>query len=149
MLLLIVRAFAAISAKEKTKTSTGHAFRSLPDGVLAPAVLGQKKGSVSLCEAPEEPGLAGRWSGNKKGVRPHLCEAPGGPFRQMGSDPFFVFLATTASRPLPFFLGEKLPGISPLVAETDRRLMDELKARAEQSRPTAVGWLALGRTTAP
>ncbi len=23
-----------------------------------------------------------------KGVRPHLCEAPGGPFRQMGSDPF-------------------------------------------------------------
>jgi dienelactone hydrolase len=30
-----------------------------------------------------------RWLGPEKGDRPHLCEAPEGPFRQMGPVPFF------------------------------------------------------------
>ncbi len=29
--------------------------------------------------------------GRKKGDSPHLCEAPSGPFRQMGTVPFFPF----------------------------------------------------------
>ena len=32
-----------------------------------------------------------------KGVRPHLCEAPFGPFRQMGPDPFSRSRETTTT----------------------------------------------------
>jgi hypothetical protein len=35
------------------------------------------------------PELAAK-KGSDKGDRPHLCEAPSGPFRQMGSVPFFA-----------------------------------------------------------
>jgi transketolase len=38
--------------------------------------------------------------GTEKGDSPHLCEAPFGPFRQMGTVPFF--------RPSPFVLGKAL-----------------------------------------
>ena len=37
----------------------------------------------------------------EKGVRPHLCEAPEGPFRQMGSDPFFPHLCDDHASMVP------------------------------------------------
>jgi uncharacterized protein (DUF58 family) len=42
----------------------------------------------------------------EKGVRPHLCAAPAGPFRQMGSDPFFAQKSVMS----PFSLAEGVKG---------------------------------------
>jgi hypothetical protein len=55
-----------------------------------------------------------------KGVRPHLCEAPGGPFRQMGSDPFSAQLA---------------------VMQLARRTDDRYRDLPEKLRREAIDWL--------
>ena len=57
-----------------------------------------------------------------KGVRPLLCEAPGGPFRQMGSDPFSAHLA---------------------VMQLARRTDDRYRDLPEKLRREAADWLTL------
>jgi hypothetical protein len=72
---------------------------------------------------------AGDWltkliGGSGKGVRPRLCEAPGGPFRQTGSDPFSA---------------ECQLAVMQLARRTDDRYRD----LAEKLRREAVDWLSL------
>jgi hypothetical protein len=63
---------------------TPYGFKGYKKGVK-PADL-----ALNQVRVDDQPGAIILSNGNEKGDGPHLCEAPGGPFRQMRPVPFFV-----------------------------------------------------------
>ena len=91
-----------------------------PTRAVAPAFRGRRSLWRMLDHLEElEKGVRTVFHGDEKGVRSNLCEAPGGPFRQIGPDPFFATNLTEGVK--SFCLRNSGKGIVVLISD----LMDK------------------------